>query len=292
MLLDFIKVLTTKYYLKGFYRILWATRIFLKTRDNVYSLYGTVRMKLNHNHYYQWMMACTDYYAFGIKKLLNDFLRPGDVFVDVGANIGYLSLIASSIVSKDGMVVAFEPDPRALICFRNNIALNDIDNIILIEKMCSNEEGKAKFSLASHLGWSTATRNITSLDIVGEIEAKQCTLDNVFAGDLLNENTIRLIKIDAEGYEPYILEGAKAIIERNETAFIIEINHERLIGDNRSIEDILKLFRDKNYCFYWINEKRGFINSLKEVEFERIVNLNNYYGRNGDIFVAPLHFMT
>ena len=292
MLLDFIKVFTTKYYLKGFYRILWATRIFLKTRDNVYSIYGTVRMKLDHNHYYQWMMACTDYYGFGIKKLLNDFLRPGDVFVDVGANIGYLSLIASSIVSKDGMVVAFEPDPRASICFRNNIALNGIDNIILIEKVCSNEEGKAKLSLASHLGWSTATRNTASLDIIGQIEANQCTLDDVFTGDLLNENTIRLIKIDAEGYEPYILEGANAIIERNETAFIIEINHERLMGDNHSLRDILKLFGDKNYFVYWINEKRGFINSLKEVEFERIVDLNNYYGRNGDIFVVPVHFVT
>jgi len=273
--------------LKGFYRILWAARIFLKTRDNVYPIYGTVKMKLDHNHYYQWMMASTNYYGFGIKKLLIDFLKHGDVFVDVGANIGYLSLIGSSVVGDDGLVIAFEPDPRAILSFTDNIGLNKAKNIIVFENVCSDREGKISFKLASHLGWSTAAENTPSLDILSQIEAKQCTLDSVFDRDIFKGKTIRLIKIDTEGYEPYVLEGAKAIIEENETAFIIEVNHESLTNNDQSIRDIIKLFLGKNYFIYWIVEKRGFINSLGKVKLERITDYNNYYGRNGDIFIVP-----
>lgn len=286
-MIKLIRLLTTRYYLKGFYRILWAARIFLKTRDDVYSIYGTVKMKLDHNHYYQWMMASTNYYGFGIKKVLIDVLNYGDVFVDVGANIGYLSLIGSSIVGDDGLVIAFEPDPRAIKSFTDNITLSKVKNTILFEDVCSNKEGKISFKLASHLGWSTAVEKTPSLDILSQIEVNRCTLDNVFDRDIFKEKTIRLIKIDTEGYEPYILEGAKAIIGRNETAFIIEVNHESLTNNNQSIKDILRLFMGKNYFIYWIVEKRGFINSLGKVKLERIIDHKNYYGRNGDIFIVP-----
>jgi FkbM family methyltransferase len=291
-LIKLIRLLTTRYYLKGFYRILWAARIFLKTRDNVYSIYGTVKMKLDHNHYYQWMIASSNYYAFGIMKLLSDFLRQGDVFIDVGANIGYLSLIASFIVGEDGLVVAFEPDPRARRSFSDSIALNEIRNIVLLEYVCSDREGKVSFKLASHLGWSTAVEKTPSLDIVGQIEVSQCTLDNVIATDIFKGKKIRLIKIDTEGYEPYILEGAKAIIDGNETAFIIEINHPALTNNNHSIKDILRLFMDKNYHVYWIDEKRNFINSLRKIKLEKVINCNNYHGRNGDVFVVPAHIVS
>lgn len=267
-------------------------RIFLKARDNIYSIHGNVKMKLDHNHYYQWMMASTNYYAFGIRKLLIDFLKYGDVFVDVGANIGYLSLIGWSIVGDDGLVIAFEPDPRAIIAFSDNIALNKVKNIILFKDVCSNEEGKVRFKLASHLGWSTAVEKTPSLDISNQIEANQCTLDNVFDRGIFKKKTIRLIKIDTEGYEPYILEGAKAIIERNETAFIIEVNHESLTNNNHSVKDILRCFVGKNYFVYWIVEKRGFINSLEEVKLERVVDYNKYFGKTGDIFIVPGQFVS
>lgn len=292
MLIRLIRFVTTKYYVKGIYRILWAARRCLERKNNVYPIYGTGKMKLDSNHYYQWMMASTNYYAFGIVKLLGDFLRQGDVFVDVGANIGYLSLIASFVVGEDGLVVAFEPDPRAIRSFSDNIVLNERKNIILLDYVCSDREGKVSFKLASHLGWSTAVEKTPSLDIVDQIEANQCTLDNVMATDLFKGKQIRLIKIDTEGYEPYILEGAKAIIEGNETAFIIEVNHLTLTNNNHSIKDILRLFMDKNYHVYWLDEKRSFINSLRKIKLERVTNYHNYHGRNGDVFIVPAHIVS
>lgn len=74
---------------------------------------------------------------------------------------------------------------------------------------------------------------------------------------------IKLIKIDVEGYEPFVLGGAHKIIAENKAVFIIEVNNERLQSNNHSVKDILAPFSGRNYVYYWIVEHRNIVNSLR-----------------------------
>ncbi len=288
MLLSMIKVFTKRFYIKGLYRLLWLLRSLLKRKDDIYTVHNHLKMKLSHDHYYHWMMASTNYYGFGIRTVMEALLETGDIVVDVGANIGYLSLLARSIVGSDGFIIAFEPDPRAIRHFRDNMALNNIQNYILIEQVCSDREGIVTFNIASHLGWSNALQDIGTLDLIDKKSIPQCTIDSVVS-DLAVAKPVKLIKIDVEGYEPYVLRGAYKIIEQLKAAFIIEVNNERLKSYSRSLKDILAPFSDKSYVHYWIVERRNLINSLRKVSLLRIDNVEDYSEKDGDILTVPLH---
>ncbi|MFH1077135.1 MAG: FkbM family methyltransferase, partial [Pseudomonadota bacterium] len=138
MLLNFIKFFTMRFYLKGFYRLLWLFKGILRRKDDIYVLPSApnqLKIKLNHKHYYQWMMASTNYYGFGVRGVMERLLKPGDIFADVGANIGYISLFARSLVGPEGFIIAFEPDPKAITLYKGNMVLNSIENYALIEKV-------------------------------------------------------------------------------------------------------------------------------------------------------------
>jgi FkbM family methyltransferase len=66
-------------------------------------------------------------------------LAPGDVFIDVGANIGYYSLLASKLVGEFGLVVAIEPSPTIFNSLKNNLALNRVGNIRLVNMAVSDQ---------------------------------------------------------------------------------------------------------------------------------------------------------
>lgn len=288
-MLDFIRLLTTRFYIKGFYKILWLFRNIIAHKQSIFLVNSNVRLHLNRNHYYEWMFASTDYYAFGVRKIIQDYLKPGDIFVDVGCNIGYISLIASSIVGNDGLVISFDPDPRALKKIRENIKLNTVNNIVSIGKACSDSLGNMRFNVASHCGWSTAVNDTTNLPIENTIEVEQTTLD-IEIQKISENKSPKLIKIDAEGYEPYVVGGATSLISKNETAFIVEINNMRLQGNSNSILNILNKFDLNQYHAYWIYEKRKLFNSLNDVYLKKINRLNDQLGKDGDIFIVPARF--
>lgn len=191
-------------------------------------------------------------------------------------------------MGEGGFVIALEPDPRAISLYKDNMALNNIQNYVLIEKVCSDKEGVAIFNMASHLGWSTALQDIGTLAIENRMIIPLCTLDSVVP-DFAKGKPVKLIKIDVEGYEPYVLGGAYKIIEQNETIFIIEVNNERLKSSNYSVKDILNLFSGRNYVYYWIVEHRNLVNSLRKVSLLPIYNVEEYFEKNGDILVTPVH---
>ena len=75
-----------------------------------------------------------------------DFLRPGDTFIDAGANIGLFTLLALSVVGDKGHVHAFEPNPLVAAMLRESLALNAADNVTVHEIGLSDVEGSAAFT--------------------------------------------------------------------------------------------------------------------------------------------------
>src|SRR5258708_6355023 len=83
-------------------------------------------------------------------------LRPGDVAVDIGANLGYLTVLAALLVGPTGHVVAFEPDAENAARLRANLALNDCSNVTIIEKAVTNRVGDIEFFINSDNSGSNA----------------------------------------------------------------------------------------------------------------------------------------
>lgn len=131
--------------------------------------------------------------------LLERAVRPGDVFVDVGAWIGPYTLLASRLVQPGGRVYAFEPDPIARRLLHRNLKANRASNVTVVPCAASDDEGVATLSFA-RLG-NSATRIIR-----GEagVEVETVRLDRFFERNGVEPS---VIKIDVEGEESAVLAG-------------------------------------------------------------------------------------
>jgi FkbM family methyltransferase len=149
-----------------------------------------------------------------LSDMIRRLLRPGDVFLDVGANIGYFSVFAGHLVGASGHVVAFEPHPEALEAFRAAIAVNHLTAVIeVVDAALAAASGTVRLFLSSDSVLSTTdparspARDHFTFDRA--IDVRRITLDEWLAPrqDLLSR--IRAIKIDVEGTELDVLEGMR-----------------------------------------------------------------------------------
>lgn len=171
--------------------------------------------------------------------ILKDLLKKGDVFVDIGANIGHLSLLASSIVGASGKVFSFEPHPKTHEYLQKNIQLNKTTNIITFNCGLGETPGYVSF---------TNSRSDDQNHILKEegeslkIEVK--TLDSV-----LNDLKINLLKVDTEGFEKFVFIGAKNVLKNTEKIYF-ETNEQNYHRYGYSVQDVLKLLSNYNFKFY------------------------------------------
>lgn len=145
------------------------------------------------------------------ENLLRRYLRPGDTFVDVGANIGMLTLAASTLVGNGGHVFCYEAHPQTFKYLVENIEINKFDNITPRNIAASNASG--------HLGFSDLNsddQNYVSLSENLPLTVPAAPLDE--APELLRRK-IALLKIDVEGFEKYVLEGARCVLERTDAVY-------------------------------------------------------------------------
>ena len=143
-------------------------------------------------------------------EMFKKVVKEGDVVVDLGANIGYFTLLAARLVGKKGKVYAFEPEPINYSLLLKNIELNGYDNVIATQKAVSDTSGKVKFYLDKE---DTGAHSIYQLD-KGErfIEVEAVNLDDFFKD---NQHPINVIKMDVEGAEMAAFSGMKDIIREN-----------------------------------------------------------------------------
>jgi FkbM family methyltransferase len=165
------------------------------------------------------------------------FLRAGDTIVDIGANIGTVSLAAASIVGKLGKVLAIEPHPETFQNLESNIRLNKYTNITTFQYAVGRENKIICFS-----NLSSDDQNFVVSD--GVIEVKQVTLDS-----LIEEQSIKhvdMLKIDTEGYEKEILLGAQKMLNKVDCIYI-ETRETNLVHFSTSVRELIQLLRDAGY---------------------------------------------
>lgn len=133
-------------------------------------------------------------------------IEVGDTVVDIGAHVGAFSLLAAKAVGERGVVVAIEPLPKNVSLLNLNLSKNRIGNVITVNKALGEKKQKAKLYLPQK-GTGGCSLLYTS---PASIEVDVDTLDNILLE--LGLTKVDFLKIDAEGYEPEILKGAKCIL--------------------------------------------------------------------------------
>ena len=162
--------------------------------------------------------------------LFKKVVKEGDVVVDLGANIGYFSLLAAKLVGKKGKVYSFEPEPRNYNYLLKNIELNGYDNVFATQKAVGEEAGKVKLYICPY---DTGHHTINQYGGIKEYESvykydstedkkEFVEVEKVSLDDFFKDRTqqIDVIKMDVEGAEMLALSGMNRIIkEKKKGAF-------------------------------------------------------------------------
>lgn len=161
-------------------------------------------------------LILTGKYEQTTTNLFLENVKTGNIVLDIGANNGYYSLLASKKIGKQGQVYAFEPDKNNLVLLRKNILLNKISNIKVFDVAVSDKIGTVQFSSDSiHTGKSTII-----LDNKGNNQIVKCVaLDTFF-----KKIKIDTIIMDIEGAEFLALKGAKKTFKNNNITLFFEYN--------------------------------------------------------------------
>jgi FkbM family methyltransferase len=143
--------------------------------------------------------------------------QPGQVFLDIGAHVGWYAIQAARAVGPSGQVVAIEPAPRNRLQLENNINLNGITNVTIVPQAVWSHAGKVKWQ------GDSAESVWHKIDESSGIE----TVDAVTVDDLVRRfalNRVDWIKLDIEGAEVEVLKGAAQSIQRFHPALFIEVH--------------------------------------------------------------------
>ncbi len=142
--------------------------------------------------------------------LILEHLWQGSVFLDIGANIGYYSVLAGTVVGVHGLVIAYEPEAENFRLLERNIALNGLTNVRAFRTALGEQAGRGFLHLSRD--------NRGNHRLYDDGDGRQTAAVEIVNGDEhVGRITSRLdfIKVDAEGYEARILEGLRAMILPN-----------------------------------------------------------------------------
>ncbi len=171
------------------------------------------------------------------EPVVANFCPPGGIAMDVGANFGEWSLQMARAVGKTGQVYAFEPSPNIAEALRKTLRVNGQTQTTVIEAAAGAHAGDAPFTVnTSHSGKSGIGTGNTGGE-TDKITVKTLSLD-----DLAGQQTLPrldLIKIDVEGYEADVLEGAETVLETFAPAIVMETGVDP-DQDRGKVRDILE----------------------------------------------------
>lgn len=194
-------------------------------------------------------------YLFGVwephmTRWLQGRLRRGDVLIDVGANVGYLSLVAARLVGDTGRVVAVEASPAFHRRLLRNIELNRCGTVRAVNAAVSDKRETLTFVLAS--SHNMGANSIVPYDGPAEssFEAQARPLP-----ELLEPQEIaraRVIKIDVEGAEGAVVQGLAPVLDRlrPDAEIAVEVTPERMARLGYSVDDLLETLRKAGFHMY------------------------------------------
>lgn len=220
--------------LKSDFAVIDGHKMFLDSADSLaLSIYGV------------WEPLETD--------LVKKEIKEGDTVLDIGANIGYYTLIFAKLVGENGRVFAFEPDPENFAILKKNIEINGYQNITLVQKAVSNESKMIKLYLSGRKG-DHRIYDPNNGKHRPAIEVEAVRLDDFF-GD--GHGPIQFIKMDIQGAEGRAFLGMTDLLDKNKSIKIVtEFVPKMLKMCGTEPADCLDFLLTQNFKFYSLNEER------------------------------------
>lgn len=190
-------------------------------------------------------------YEKGTTRLFRDLIEEGMVILDIGANVGYYSLIAAQLVGEKGVVFAFEPAPDNFALLVKNIEVNGFRNIIPVPKAVSNKPGKGSLFLSNDPDLHSMYGHNEKDSIEVEVTSTDEFMENI-------NRPVDLVKMDVEGSEVGVLEGMLETIRRNPNLKIItEVSPGTLQKGGCSPAGFLEKLMNCGFKLYLIDEETG-----------------------------------
>lgn len=171
------------------------------------------------------------------EELILGYLRTGDTYIDVGANVGLLTLLAARRVGASGSVIAIEPHPRTFGFLRENVRLNGLTQVQPIHAAAGNSIGATYIS-------DFRADDMNHLNANAGIKVPLITLDS-----LNLTRRVALLKTDTEGFEPFVFEGARDLLPRVDSIYF-ECSEWNLSRYGRSSRELRAMLKAAGFSIY------------------------------------------
>ncbi len=171
-------------------------------------------------------------YELKKQKLFQQIVKKGNIVYDIGAHVGFYALLASELVGEKGRVFVFEPFPRNIFFLRKHIEINNCRNVEVLTIAVSEKSGCADFGTKADGFFAKFSKN-------GEFKVNTAALD-----DLIRDKKLlppRILKIDVEGAELKVLNGAKFVLKKYKPTIFLAVH------DRQLAEDCFNLLKKINY---------------------------------------------
>ncbi len=180
-----------------------------------------------------------------VEEQIQAQLSDGGVFIDVGANFGYFSIIAAKTSDKV-KVLAYEPSMKELLKLYDHVLLNNARNIHVFPMGMADKPGVQKLYYGPER--NTGTNSLVVDNNMGYTEALFAPASNTIPEEFLPQ--ARLCKIDVEGYELFVLNGMRTVMPKlTNCNFVIEISPDFLAKVNHTVQDIYDFFKEFGYSW-------------------------------------------
>ena len=184
-------------------------------------------------------------YEVPIQNIFAQHLKTGDVFYDIGANVGFFSVIAAKLVGREGKVYAFEPGVENAKSIRHNAELNNFNQIEVIEKAVSNTSGSGEFLLAKYSGGHALATADAPPDLAGKVTVDLVSIDDLIASEQIEPPNF--VKVDVEGAELDVLKGMTQTIKTYQPTVIYEVDDGDRAAYERKYQELADFFESFNY---------------------------------------------
>ena len=192
-----------------------------------------------------------------VQEALRDHIGPGDVFYDVGANVGFFSLVAARLVGPGGHVYAFEPVASIAESIRANAARNRFRNVTVLAVAVGSESGTAELLMSRHPGGATLSVADAPVDVAGSLRVPTVTIDELVTGGRILPPAV--VKIDVEGAELDVIRGMARTIELYAPVLVCELDHATADG-----------LREKIDRFRGVLDEHGYDATLLESSYQNV----------------------
>ena len=207
-------------------------------------------------------------YERGTLYIMGKVLSKSDVFIDIGAYIGLMSLFAAKAVGPGGEVHCFEPEPHIFAILSKNVIMNSLNNVRTNQYALGSAQGVAK--LFNNLDVSAGASSLIKKNAQKEedgIEVAVDTLDRYLEKQSLKK--IKMIKVDVEGYELETLKGAANVLSRKDPPVLcVEYSLDNpIMGDPRDLYRYIRIVNE--YKVFRLENTKEAIGRLIEIKEEK-----------------------